>query len=276
MVDKRGLVVSVPIEVSGDTLDIAGGGLDRQELHFSLLFWDKLDFPTSNMFAIRLDPDSQFLADSGILQRTSVRVEVAGSASIPAWYVAAHVGAFRILDNLEPGVWSLATGERSISFPSGELEPNRGALVKLHQAIPIPDKQVPLQDILEFRTKRRAELLALRHHLEDIYQRVVSAGDVPLALNTELERLDRAITDHIKASRETRFPLRLTDLSASFNFVKFGGVLAAGLEAGLPLAGSLLTAGAAAISISKGASLRGHKATPTPFRYISSYNRELF
>lgn len=230
------------------------------------------------MIEFDLDPDSKFLADSGILQRTSVRVEGAGSVSFEAAFVEAHVGAFRLLDSREPGVWSLATGERSISFLNADLEPARGALVKLHQAIPIPDKQVPLHDILEFRTKRRPELLALRHHLEDVYQRVISAGDGPLALNTEIGRLDGAIADHIKASREVGFPLRLqTSLGASFNLVTFGSALVVGLQADLPLTtASILAAGAASISVSMGVSLKGREATPTPFRYVSSYNRELF
>jgi len=69
--------------------------------------------------------------------------------------VELHLAAFyRKLDQSEPGVWSLGTGKNSISFPEREMEEGRGVLVRLYEAIPVPDKDVPLQDILEFRTKR--------------------------------------------------------------------------------------------------------------------------
>ena len=123
------------------------------------------------------------------------------------------------MDEREPGVWSLATGERSIVFADRDLETGRGALVRLHKAIPVPDKDVPLQDVLEFRERRRSELLALRYHLEQIYQRVLSAGDGELAINTELGILDRAIADHIKASKEARFKFCGVSFNASLNLI---------------------------------------------------------
>jgi hypothetical protein len=89
------------------------------------------------------------------------------------------------------------------------LEPGRGVLVSLHRALPVPDKDVPLQDILEFRTKRSDELIALRRHLEEIYGRIVSAGDSDLALKTELERLQQAINDYTKVFHERRFKFRM-------------------------------------------------------------------
>jgi hypothetical protein len=191
-------------------------------------------------------------------------------------YAQAHITAFRMLDEREPGTWSLAAGENSISFPPEDLDVGRGALVTIHRAIPVPDKDVPLQDILEFRTRRRDELVALRHHLEDIYQRVIAAGDQPMALNTAIERIQSAIADHIKVSREAKFPLRLADVSAELNLLSPATGAATAWLLGLPMLESLITGAVSSLSANVGVALKGRRASATPFRYISSYHSELF
>ena len=166
MANERGLVISCPINISGTSLFLKSSTLDPQELRFALLFWDKLDFPTNNLISIGTDQNAEFLAGEGILTRT--RVQVQGGGDMAQGYAGAHVHAYRTLDEREPGVWSLGKGENSVSFSDTDVEHGRGALIGLYKAIPVPDKEVPLQDILEFREKRHAELLALRHHIEAI------------------------------------------------------------------------------------------------------------
>lgn len=274
MASERGLVISRPVEVSNNTLQVMGS-VDLQELRLSLLFWDKLDYPTNNLIHFGLDPECQFLEGAGVLRRTDIRV--IGSGQMAQAFVQAHVAAFKLLDAKEPGVWSVATGVNAVSFPEADLDLGRGVLVSLHRAIPVPDKEVPLQDVLEFRAKRRDELMALRHHLEDIYERVISAADGALALAKETERLQRAVDNHIKIARETRFRLRLADVDASLNFAPAVGVGAITLLASGSVTHALAAAaGSAVLSVKVGPSLKSHKATATPFRYVSSYHRELF
>ncbi len=269
-----GLVISVPIEASAGSLFVKSSALDPQELRSNLLLWDKLDWPTNNLMGFHVTPDVEFLIQEGSLTRT--RIIVGGGGSLEDSVRAAHVQAYRELDEREPGTWSLATGERSISFLDEELESDRGVLVRLHQAIPVPDKEVPFADVLEFKRKRRDELLALRYHLEQIYQRVISAGDGELALNAEVGALDKAIADHLKTAQEFGLKLRFSDLSASLNLLGAAQVAFATLALGLDLVSALVAGTAASISIDAGVALKRHKAAPTPFRYISSYHREVF
>ncbi|MFK8252862.1 DUF6236 family protein [Ancylobacter terrae] len=270
----RGLVVSPPIESTGTILKLKSGVLDPQALRSSLLFWDRLDFPDQRLIKFGLNSDAEFLASAGVLKRTEVKIS--GSGDFAAAVRDAQVAAFRYLDKENPGRWSLATGEPFFSFGDESLEPGRGALVRLYGAVPVPDKDVPLQDILEFRVRRSDELLALRTHLETVYQRVISAGDGELAWNTEIEALQRAIQDHIKTSRESGFRLRLADLSASLNLYTIGSSAIAAYTAGLPMVRSLINGAVAGLSVEVGAALKHHKPSPTPFQYITSYHDEVF
>ena len=269
----RGLVISCPITIVGNSLRIKSSDLDPQELRFSLLFWDRLDFPANDMISFTSDENAEFLISAGILNRTRVQVLDGQLAQICA---QAHVDTYRTLDEQEPGKWSLGAGENSITFPPADVENDRGALVRLYQAIPVPDKEVPLQDILEFRARRSAELLALRHHLEAIYQRIVGAGDGALALKTEIGALEQAIADHIKASKESKMSFRNMSFDVSLNVP--AGVFAglAALTTPLDIVQSLLTGFGAAFAFGPGVSLKRRKAAPTPFRYISSYHEKVF
>ncbi len=270
----RSLVVSPSIEINERAIHIKSTDLDPQEVRSNLLFWDKLDFPDQNMIHFGLSEDSEFLLKSGVLQRT--HVTLTGSWDGATALRNAHLAAFSFLEKNEPGLWSLATGAHSMSFNDGDLDVGRGALVRLYNAIPVPDKSVPLADILEFRSKRKDEMTAFRVHLESVYQRIISAGDGPLAWHTEIDALQCSISDHIKVSHESKLRLRLADISAELNLVTIGKAVLSACVAGLPLVPSIATGLAAGISLNVGSALKRRKAVATPFRYVTSYHQQLF
>jgi hypothetical protein len=275
MTDTRGLVVSCPIEIlANGSLQVKSARLDPQELRFALLFWDLLEYPQNNLIHITSGPEESFLESAGVLHRTRLIFNGAGLGGI--LFRTIHIAAFRYRDEKQPGVWSLATGERSISFPDEETIDDRGALVALHRAIPVPDTDVALQDILEFREKRRAELLALRSHLEGIYHRVQSAGDGELAWNTEVNALERALTDYLKASRGWGVKLKWMSFEAGLNLVGGAAATVMATTQGLPLLGALATGATAALALKGGPALKQREVNKTPFRYVSRFHDELF
>jgi hypothetical protein len=59
---KRGLIISNPIKLDvKNNVFCAQGGLDPSELRFSLLYWDKLARPDSNIFGFGGGEDEHFL-----------------------------------------------------------------------------------------------------------------------------------------------------------------------------------------------------------------------
>lgn len=272
MANIRGLVISVPMKFEGPAVRISGA-LDPQELRSNLLFWDILEWPDPGFIQYGITPDAQFLIDSKIIQRTPVTVP---GGQLQDILLAAYRNGFRNVDQKEPGTWSIGGIENAISIDTADLENGRGILVRLYQAIPVPDREVPLQDILEFRERRRAELIALRCHLEDIYQKVINAGDGDLGLSTEVQKLELAIADQIKASKETGFKFRPVSLNASLNLIKGVAVATGAIAIGLPTVGALMAGAGAAISIGPSTGLSWGKPTGTPFRYISAFHKEVF
>jgi hypothetical protein len=272
--DVRGIFLSPWCEVVDGRVDGIDIELDPQELRFAILLWDKLVYPRQQILPMAKEPEVDFLVSEQVVDRVPLTLTEADDFTTR--YPEAHLALFRKLDRLEPGVWSLAQGERSISFYDTGLAKDRGLLVQLHRRIPIPDKEVPLADIMAFREKRRPELLALRSRLEDLYQQVVAAGDGPLALNTAIVNLDTAIADHLKTMKESRLRLVFSDVSVNLNLSK--GVSAAVATYALTKDAIVATIAGAAVGVSVkiGVGLKWQSPSKTPFRYISRFHDELF
>ena len=274
---ERGLIVSPPIQVmENGSFDVKDSNLSRALIKSALFFWDRIDAPSNNVFHIEQgSPEIKFLESEGILQKSFSRLSGPGNGG--EIMLASNLSAFHALEEKNPGQWSMASGENSLSFPEQEKVENRGFIFELHNTIPVPHEDVPFEDILEYKLRRFDELMALRHHLEEIYQKIASSPDQPLAEKTQFEKLDQALSDHIKASRESGMNLSLSGLSSSIDIGAGINATLLGLHKGLPLSGALLagiatTAGS--ISLKTGFGLKGKKKSSTPFDYAIGIQKE--
>jgi hypothetical protein len=273
---ERGLVISPPLKIieNGNGFVIGSSDLDPQQLRFQLLFWDRLSLPKQSFLDLGLGAEAQYLQKEGTLSRTHVDVPGGLGGIIIA---QAHYECFRKLEAAQPGRWSMANMEGDAeAIPAACRAEGRGVLVRLLNAIPVPDRDVPLDDVLKFKSKRKDELAALRVYLEDVFQRIIESRDPDLKLQTELTRLQASINDHVKVSREWGVKLKLADLTANLNVT---GALASAFVShslGLTLLQSLATAMPAMLSIDIGVGLTGRKAASNPFRYISSIHKSLY
>ncbi|MEO1405379.1 MAG: DUF6236 family protein, partial [Pseudomonadota bacterium] len=249
--------------------------LDLQELRFALLFWDRIDCPTNNFLHIGGGPDLDYLIEAKVAQRTFARVR--GGGQLGDGVHLAHAETFKHLDNHQPGKWSLGRNTDSVAFEASETEEGRGLLFKLHEAIPVPDREVALPDILDFKLKRRPELIALRCELEDVYQKIKAEPDRALAESTEFNRLERAIEDQIAASKSDGIPIRLGSMTVRLDQKdKVVGVsTAAAAYSQLGAVGAALVGAAATVSISLGVGLKG-RTPSSPFEYVSEIDNRLW
>jgi hypothetical protein len=196
-----------------------------------------------------------------------------------------QIAAFKQFDQNEPGMWALAQGENSLLLKNGDLEVDKGAFIELYRAVPVPDRNVPLNDILEFKQKRRDELLLLRNEIDNIFFELNSANNVAAELANHVTRIDSACAAAIRVSKEWQFPVRLSNLKTSFDwrpFVTVAGAFAGYQAAGamsLPMTTSILAGAAAtasALKIAGDFGWRGLRPRQGPYRYVSQFHDELF
>jgi len=272
----RGIVVSAPVKIDGPSLQIVNSGISPQELRFALLFWDRIDFPENNFINIGASPEFEFLVQEGIAQRTRIDPIIFGTVSGARVFRDCHVAAFKKLNERNPGCWATSSEFGAIVFNDKELEAGRGLLVTLHDCLPVPDQDVPLQDVLDFKAKRRSELLALRDALDEAYLKIAASPDRDFALSSEIARLQRACTDYLKSAKGFGLDFRMMDMTANINLI--AGAIAAqatfAATGSAPLA--IGAAAAASIGVKAGPALKLKQAPVSPFQYVARYHREVF
>ncbi|NTG22064.1 hypothetical protein G6L00_16630 [Agrobacterium rhizogenes] len=280
----RGIIISPPIVEEGSSTHIKIAAIDPQELRFYLLFFDRLLWPDNRLIHIESGNDEIFLEGCGILKRPMHHMTQGNSGDI---FGRIHLDTFVQKEREEPGLWSLAGGENSLILKDASFKATGGSFLNLLSAVPVPDKAVPIEEILDFREKRRSELLSLRLQISEMARDVEKAGDDAAVFVCALERIEKACIDLLSVTREAKRPFRFANLKPSFkldivkilgNALHAGGVLAA---TGMPsLAAAAFSAGLDkdSVSVTFGGDLTmaSKGATDNPFRYVTSYHSDLF
>jgi hypothetical protein len=299
---RRGLIVSAPFEIKGSSLTVRSFNLDPQELRFSLLLFDQIVWPRMPIPPMPPPPPGGYPEQAAMISTSHSRdeefLEWAGFLTRPNYtfigdlaqgVAKMQIQAFADHDAREPGQWSLAQGENSFFLHDKLLEPDAGALLELQRAIPIPDKDVPLNEVLEFKRRRNDELQRLRAALDGFLETINQAEDKEAELQKHIATIDAACADALRVSHEWQFPVRLTNFKTSFDLRPFvtaaGGVAAygVGIERGLPASAAILAgiggavlATAPALKLAGDFGWRGLKRRLGPYRYVYQFHNELF
>ncbi len=258
-------------------IEISDGPFDPTVLRTSLLLFDRLDYPSNTM--LELGPSfPPGLEESPIFQRTHVPVQ--GDLT-PDLYSRVVQSAFQALNKREPGLWLIARGSDGTVVPPQVLDQQAGLLMKLVDALPVPDLSVPLDDVMLFKERRRDELLAMRHYMEELVLEVGRSGFGGLAETVAFEKFDKALADHATVLRQTNFAKCLASLEIKFHWSDLPKNLlpaAVAVKAGLPLldAGLVGIAGVlTSFSIESGVGLRRGGKDGAPFEYLIRAGKEL-
>ncbi|UES58499.1 hypothetical protein GFK91_24435 [Roseibium aggregatum] len=280
MENKRGLIVTSPMEIDGTKLYLRDSELHPHEIRTAVLFWDHIVSPKNAIFDFELGADAEFLTSAGILERP----EYFFPGDQAQATLKGVLKAFNDLEKQHPGQWAIAQGENGLLVAGGaELFQNRGLQVSLHKAIPVPDFDVPLEELLRFKENRKTELQRLRLELDQLYFKVHEATDQPLMLNSVLSEIDLACHDLLKVGSESRIKMMLSDWKMSLNVnLKTTWPVLAGIIAtqfGMPKVEGLLAGAAGAlagiISFKRDFALGNDTSRSSPYRYIQSYYRDL-
>lgn len=223
---ERGIVICTPFEVLPTGGIRCGGDIDNLELRKHLLYFDKIDYPDNNLISIGSSPDVTFLESAGILRRPRVNFTGTISTGNGEFFIAAQETIYAKNSNIEPGQWSLGQSSTTPFFSNGIT--SQGIEFNLVNMLPIPQGVVPLEDILEFKQKRKDELIALRSHLDDVYQKIISSADIPRSMTTEIQRLEISLKEIDRTLNEASIEKTITNLR-SYIGGNFSSTLGAGL-----------------------------------------------
>lgn len=212
----RGILLTNPITIRDGAIVSLGFAIDPIELRRAVLFWDTIAYPTNSIVSFDPTPEEEFLVKEGIMIRPPAKFIHPLSRST-AHLGAAFVNVFLDLEKENPGMWSLAQGEHSLQDFSTSFRAGRGALVEIYRAIPLPSRDVPLEDLLHFKARRRDELGSLVAEIEQTFLDAVRNDDSELALRGAVRKVEQRCADLVRVGRESRIPFQVSDLKINFS-----------------------------------------------------------
>jgi len=227
--------------------------------------------------------DADYLESAGVL----VRPDYSRDGCAAQGLLSGVLAAYNELERESPRSWALLEGPNSISFNRDVIERPRGLAVDLVKCIPVPAGDVPLPEILEFKHRRRDELLMLRAELERVNSLAVLSSDPQEYVHLALRDIDMACQDVLAVSTEWQFPITLADKRIEFAFdlqkAAANATLAAGgasvvFEAAMPLSTAFLSVAAGVASqfrISASPKFVGINRSLGPYAYAYRLHKEL-
>jgi len=296
----RGVLLSVPISVEESKISTLDSSIEPSELRRAVLFWDRLVWPDSRIISFASNSDEETLEKEGILtrprpvcldvpQHMNALIRSSGGSTISLSDESAnlfsneHVQTYIDLEQKEKGQWMLSEGESSFMLKTQNFVAGRGQAITLARAIPLPSSNMPIPELLEFKLKRRDEIVALTHELDRFYTQIANANDSEFELARLLRVVDKHCADMISVSREAKQPFRLGSLSCSLSFdsVESAVKRAAACDAftrattGLPIVGGLLGAASSFVSFSPDFGMRKSVQSSSPYRVVTQMHQEL-
>ena len=239
----------------------------------AVLYWDKIHAP----IAIKgMSPQYDFavekLVSLGIAESFALKAENSFSQLDIPQMISSYAHSLSELDSRSLEVWSvmplIPDQKRTLAAQSTPYLPkshktHASIEVQLKNALPVPDRDVPYEDLLEFKNSRSEQIQRLHAELSQVASRYINLMDDEQALLLALNDVNSAVSELQRVYEEKWVKKVTKNLTSAF---ALDGVLPAGVTyfAGASIDTAFLAgAGAAIIRSAVSASLPvKHKDNP--------------
>lgn len=218
---KRGVVFTVRelLKVNGGKGFTTGRSISTEELNYLMLYWDKLVSPTNNFIHIGLANEEE-LENCGVLHRPMFTQHgFMDGGMMTEFHAFTHVEALNMMRKNEREVdWRMHFFNNEVSIHQDAAQQKEVVRFELSELLPVPPKDTPLHEILEFKERRSDELQALHGYLDELYFEVLNSGDFNLQRAKALSGLRASLEDLNKLNGQGwRSPVKF-NLSTAFEF----------------------------------------------------------
>lgn len=259
------------------------GDIDKRKLKRTVLFWDKIIIPcNTNIFVINLDhiPEIVTLRAEKILEEPKIQVNVDGELTsvlygMYMWYIMQMMKS-------NDANYSTYELEKMIISDHDQVSPSGGELLTFTNAFPEPDVSTEINDILEFKLKRKDQLNLLMAHLNSLELRVLKAENKHTELNKAINEIDIACADVIRLYKEKGIKFNISNAKFNFSMKEIievtGATYAGSVIAGLPQTAAVLaslSAGIASVVEIKDAISFKKIDKTNPFNYAGEISKHL-
>lgn len=211
---RKGLIIGPKLALRPGQLDCAGLQFSNEQLRRAVLFWDRLVSPVNVAIEFADTVEMQFLQQVGFLDKP-VFSELSGDLS--EIVRRSYLDCYQKLEAENPGTWALASGSDGLDIGSSAFGQTRGAMVSLYNAVPIPSRDVPLEEVLEFKFRRQDEVLSFNDEIDGFYENWVNSSDLEHNLRRAKLRIEKACSDLVRVARENKNPFKRSNWKVSYS-----------------------------------------------------------
>nr|WP_315299916.1 DUF6236 family protein [Raoultella terrigena] len=223
------------INSSSESIHISTVGLDYRKLLINALYWDKIITTTNSIVNISCDgsPGVMELKKEGILVEVKFIIT---NGTIRTVYDA---NMKFLIDSLARKDINFIASDANKVLIDNKIEVSEygGELLTLVNAIPEPDDSVNINEVLEFRLKRKDNLKNLMNKLNELNIRVMKAESKGLELKSAINEIDIACAEIIRLYKERGIKFNLSEVKLNFNIpeiaAKSGAAYVGAKEIGL-------------------------------------------
>ena len=214
---KRGIIAS-----PGIITPLAGGfrmerSLSAEELRYFILYWDEIVIPGNNLVYIGV-PGEEELIKCGAISRPRVAFQGSfqGDQVTNAILGCQGIVAEQLVKRTDTD-WVIHQIGTTLSVLRNFSEQRNVLRIVLAEALPVPSPDIPIAELLEFKSRRRDQLVEMHEALDAVYQEVLAAPDSDLAARRAISQLKRTIESvHTVTAKELRSEKKYS-LSVQFN-----------------------------------------------------------
>ncbi|WP_320725885.1 DUF6236 family protein [Enterobacter ludwigii] len=230
---KRGVVFTVQelLKLNNGKGFTTGKSISAEEVNYLILYWDKLVSPANRFIYLGFDNEEE-LAKCGVLFRPVFTPQgFMDGRGVTDFHARTHVEALKMMRQKEREVdWRMHFFNNEVSIPQEAAQQKEVVRFELAELLPVPPKDTPLQEILEFKERRNDELQALHGYLDELYDEVLKSGDFNLQKAKALSGLRASLEDLNKLNSQSwRSPIKF-NLSSAFEY-DLNQLMSAGLTA---------------------------------------------
>lgn len=280
---NRGIIAPAGIVTKLDKGFTMERSLSIEELYYLIMYWDKIIIPSNNLVYIGI-PQEEILISSGAIERPKINCQGSFNGDMIANLLLSSqsIVSKELMKDTSTDWVIHQIGDEAV-YPENFNVKKNIIQINLANALPVPNKDISIYEILKFKEVRKDELNELHNSLDELYLNILSSPDSILESKKSISKLKNDIEVLNKVSKEKFKTTKKYDLTTELNLnpkdISYGAI-AGGIfdffSTGytIPI-GTIIGASLSAIKINAKASMSFAPASQnTKLSYLSKASNE--
>lgn len=191
------------------------GTLTVQDLNYYSLYWDEIVIPTTSAFHFAL-PNEHEYEELGIITRPELNYfNTDGLVEKYLEFQIEILNKKRVDERASD--WSLHQIGRNFVSNEENNHSKLGVRFEIFNALPIPNAEVPLADILEFKARKQQVFDDFHGYLDDIYKQVKYSPEDPLLKSQAYFKFEKSL-ENIRGMSDEKWRGKLDGYKFSWGY----------------------------------------------------------